>query len=140
MADKKVKSGVETEGAEPSVSSKKSGDDNVIAALAHGLLLFVPVLAPLAIWLVYKDKSNYVKKQAMQALVFQIAGSAVITVLFVVFFVFAFATMGIGGLCFPVLFVPVLGWLGYGVFAAYKCFQGDDFEYAVIGKLIPKNV
>ncbi|MBU0762597.1 MAG: DUF4870 domain-containing protein [Candidatus Altiarchaeota archaeon] len=118
--------------------STKASDDNVMAALAHALALVAPVIAPLIIWIIYKDKSRYVKNQSMQALIFQLAGFVVIGACFMIFFVFAFATMGLGSLCFPVLFIPMLGVLGYSLYAALKCYKGEDFKYPVIADFVGK--
>jgi uncharacterized membrane protein len=41
-------------------------------------------------------------------------------------------------LCMPVLFVPVLGLFGVEFFAAYKCYQGEDFKVPMIYEFVEK--
>ena len=119
------------------VGSVKEGDDKVIAALSHALLIFLPVIAPLVIWVVYKDKSKYVKAQSMQALVYQLVGC----ILLFVWFMFAtvLTVILIGLLLYPVGLVLMAAFAVYGLYAAYKCYEGEDFKYAVIGDFVAKK-
>jgi uncharacterized protein len=109
-----------------------------MAALSHALVIVAGIIAPLIIWFLYKDKSKFVKRQAMQAAITQLVGVVIFVACFIVFFVFAFATMGFGALCMPVLFVPVLGLFGVEFFAAYKCYQGEDFKVPMIYEFVEK--
>jgi uncharacterized Tic20 family protein len=112
--------------------------DRIIAANVH-----VPIvgstLVPLIVWLLYreqKDKADLVF-QAKQAAVFQIIAG-------VVFFVLYFISILIGmvsAIGFLLLLIPLgLGALAvlYAIFAAWKNYRGEDFEYAVIGKMLRK--
>ncbi len=118
-------------------AANRQGDDNVIAALAHALVIFVPILAPLVIWLVYKDKSRYVKYQSFQALAYQVVGSIVVFALWMMAIILSFFVIGI--ILFPVAFILMAVFVVYGLFAAYKCYEGEDFKYAVIGDWASKH-
>ncbi len=122
------------------VSPKTSGDDNVLAALSHALILVFPIIAPLLIWILYKDKSPYVKDQSMQALAYQLVATALSflgVIMMTVLSVVSFGILGI--LFFPIFFIFALAILAYGLFGAYKAYNGEQFKYVLIGDLVPKN-
>jgi uncharacterized membrane protein len=133
MADEETKKESKTES-----KTKKASDDNIIAALSHALLIILPILAPLGIWLMYKDKSKYVKFQSFQAMIYQLAGSVVLFILSFIAIILSFIVIGI--LLFPVIFILMLAFAVYGIYGAYKCYQGEDFKYKVIGDLAEKHM
>lgn len=107
----------------------------VLANLFSG---FLGPAVPLAIYLIYKDRSRYVAYQSLQGLVFQLiwwVGGGVLTGI-------AWAITGtlstvlIGLLCIPfacVISAMPLVALVYGVYAGIQCNQGADFKYWLIG-------
>jgi uncharacterized Tic20 family protein len=107
----------------------------VLANLFSG---FLGPAVPLAIYLIYKDRSRYVAYQSLQGLVFQLiwwVGGGVLTGI-------AWAITGtlstvlIGLLCIPfacVISAMPLVALIYGVYAGIQCNQGADFKYWLIG-------
>lgn len=50
-----------------------SGDEKTLALLAHVLTFVAPILAPLIIYLVKKDESEYIAYHAKESLNFQIS-------------------------------------------------------------------
>lgn len=119
-------------------------DERLWAMLAHLSILlnlatgFLGMVAPIVIYVLYKDRSRYVAYQSMQAFVFQLVwwlgGS------FFIGFVWAatgiLMSIFIGLLCLPFacLFTLLpLGALVYGVIGGLKCNNGDDFKYWLIG-------
>jgi uncharacterized membrane protein len=103
-------------------------DTHLLAALAHGTALFtiastvvpmVPVLVPLAIWLLARNRAPYVAFHALQAVLYQVC---VVVVLLVV----------------PAdIRLPV--WLaatGYAWFGALRCAQGRAFSYPFVRSVI----
>ncbi len=103
-----------------------TADERRWAMFAHGsiVLLFTIVgglLAAFLIWQIKKQQSEYIAFQAKQALFFQ----AIILLLFL---------LALGVFIYPLA-------LGYGLYAAYRCYHGRDFKYPVIGKfLTPRGV
>lgn len=107
----------------------------VLANLFSG---FLGPAVPLAIYLIYKDRSRYVAYQSLQGLVFQLiwwVGGGMLTGI-------AWAITGtlstvlIGLLCIPfacVISAMPLVALIYGVYAGIQCNQGADFKYWLIG-------
>lgn len=137
-------------------------EERLMAALAHGSILFGiftngvgGIAAALVIWLTQKEKSAYVRFQALQALVYQ-------ALIFVV-------TMGLWfcwGMSWLVLLVPPLianpdayqttpppgMWAGlsllsvpvciglitllYGLWGGVRCLAGRDFRYLALGNWV----
>jgi uncharacterized Tic20 family protein len=118
------------------------------AMLAHLSVLlnlvtgFLGVIAPLIIYLIYKDRSRYVAYQSMQAFVFQLiwwgGGGLIIGAIWAITGVLSAIVVGL--LCIPfallatlVLALMPLVALVYGVYAGIEVNQGKDFRYWLIG-------
>ncbi len=119
-------------------------DERTWAMLAHLSVLlnlvtgFLGVVAALAIYLVYKDRSRYVAYQSMQAFVFQLiwwfGGGILAGVAWAATGVLSMVVIGL-------IFIPVaclisllpLASLVYGIVAAVQCNNGQDFRYWLIG-------
>lgn len=107
----------------------------VLANLFSG---FLGPVVPLAIYLIYKDRSRYVAYQSLQGLIFQLiwwVGGGVLTGI-------AWAITGalsaviIGLICIPfacIISAMPLAALVYGVYGGIQCNQGADFKYWLIG-------
>ncbi len=99
---------------------------------------FLGVIAPLIIYLIYKDRSRYVAYQSMQSFVFQliwwVGGGAVIAIGWIITSLLSIVFIGL--LCLPLnflsLLIPLVP-LIYGVVAGIKCNQGEDFKYWLVG-------
>ncbi len=128
---------VETEKTEPVDSAKPSNDDNILNAVAHAMILFLPVIAPLLIWIIYKDKSESVKFQSMQAMIFQFIVTTIFIMLVMVGTILSFLLLPI-----LLIFVGIAVWcIGvlYGLWGAYKCFTKAEFKYVLIGDMVDKH-
>jgi uncharacterized Tic20 family protein len=125
------------------------------AMLAHLTVLlnlvtgFLGVVAPLVIYVIYKERSRYVAFQAMQAFVFQLVwwagGGLIIAVVWGV--TGALSALLLGLLCVPfALIITVLAGLMpvvalvYGVYAAIEANAGKDFRYWLIGDWVAPRV
>lgn len=114
------------------------------AMIAHlGVLVnlvsgFLGPVVPLAIYMIYKDRSRYVAYQSLQALIFQLiwwVGGGVLTGI-------AWAITGalsaviIGLICIPfaciISAMPLVA-LGYGIYGGIQTSQGQDFRYWLVG-------
>ena len=99
---------------------------------------FLGVIAALVIFLVYRDRSRYVAYQSLQALIFQIIGWVIGGTIAGLFWAFTgILSAIIVGIClipFAILLSLIpLAAIGYGIFGALKCNQGEDFQYWLIG-------
>jgi uncharacterized Tic20 family protein len=124
--------------------SLSTSDERTWAMLAHLSILlnlvsgFLGIIAALIIYLVYKNRSNYVAYQSMQAFIFQLVwwfGGGILTGL-------AWAITGIlSAVLVGLVLIPLacaislipLASLVYGVVGAVQCNNGQDFRYWLIG-------
>ena len=108
-------------------------EEKLWAMLAHlfGLLGYTIALgqyvAPLVVYIAYKEKSKYVAFHALQSLYFQLLVLASLIASVVV----AFATCGIGAVLPAAIGV---GALIYVIIAAIQAYDGKLFEYWLVGK------
>lgn len=121
-----------------------SKDETTWAAIAHlsNLInLFTGFLGPVVaiiIYFSYRDRSAYVRNQAMQSFIFQM----VTVILCGTLAVFAWIVTGllsivIVGICLIpfatiLTLIPLIGMV-YSVIAALKTYEGDSFRYALVG-------
>jgi uncharacterized Tic20 family protein len=117
----------------------------MLSHLSILLNLFTGFLGPvvsLVIYLVYRDRSRYVAYQSLQATIFQlitwIGAGLLIGGIWLVTLVLSAILVGL--LCLPfsligtlLLLVAPLASLIYGVYAAVKCSDGEDFRYWLVG-------
>lgn len=91
-----------------------------------GALCYVfPILVPLFVMLTEKKQDKFVLFHAWQALILAIAMWAVSMVVAVV-------TFGVGGLCFPLVWLVML-------YFGYKAYQGEKFMLPTVGEMAEKN-
>jgi uncharacterized Tic20 family protein len=89
--------------------------DRLAAAIAHGGTCVAWFLAPLVVWILEKDRSPFVAKQALQALVWSGIGTLV-----------SLATCGLA--------IPLF--MAFHIVAAVRVLEGHDYEYPVIGSAL----
>lgn len=147
------------------IEQLQSQDERILASLAHGSILLGlftnglgGVATSLIIWLTQREKSDFVARQALQAMVYQLA-TFVVTLT-------AFGCWGLTwlGLMLPPLLanpqayqnappptmiggmVLMLCPLGiglltmlYGLFGAARCLMGSDFKYVILGPWLSRQ-
>jgi len=101
-----------------------TGDDKTLALLSHVLTFIFPVLAPLIIYLVKKDESNFVAYHAKESLNFQITLFIICVILFI-------TIIGI-------LFVWIVAIIGYilVIVATIRASEGKLYKYPFAIRLI----
>jgi uncharacterized Tic20 family protein len=127
--------------AEPFDEAAITNDEKTWAMFAHLSILLaaltVGLLGPVAafvIWLVKKDESRYVAKQALQSLIYQIVVAVVSWIMWIVIAVLAVFVVG---LCLiPIGLLLNLAAIAYGCYAAYECSLGREFKYPIIWDMI----
>ncbi|MGF1473456.1 MAG: DUF4870 domain-containing protein [Rubrobacteraceae bacterium] len=107
-----------------------------VSVLAWPLTGFLPV-APLILWLIYKDRSPRVGFHALQSMWYQISWFVLGIVGGVVGTLFTVLTLGLG----IFLVAPLAAVLGlvpfvHQLYAAYKVSQGVDYRYPFIADKI----
>jgi uncharacterized Tic20 family protein len=86
--------------------------ERIAVLVAHGGTLFAWFLAPLLVYLVHRHDSRYVEFQALQSLLWSLAGTLT-----------AIATCGVA--------IPVF--LAWHLYAAWRISNGESYEYPVVG-------
>lgn len=94
-----------------------SQNERIAAAIAHGGTWVAWFLAPLAVYLIERDRSSYVARQALQALLWSAFGSVV-----------SLATCGLA--------IPVF--MAFHIVAAVRALEGQDYEYPLVSDLARK--
>jgi uncharacterized Tic20 family protein len=144
--------------------AQRTGDERLMAGLAHaGILLNLftnglgGIVVALVIWLTQRDKAPWVGFQALQALVYQLLGAAVLFLSFMCWFAVWFGTLipamvnpgryadvpppgflaSFVLLCIP--FTIGVVWTLYGLWGALRAGQGADFRYVVLGDILARQ-
>jgi uncharacterized protein len=104
-----------------------SGDEKTMALLAHVLTFVAPFIAPLIIYLVKKDQSEFVADHAKESLNFQI------TVIIAVLICIPLSIILIG---IPILIVIGIGSLVWRIIATIKASEGKLYKYPFTIRLI----
>jgi len=140
-------------------------DERLMAALSHFLGFFIALIA----WATQKDKSRFVRFQAIQAMAFDLVVS-VITFLIVgcmMVMIFGVLVLGVGGIALigyqnnptaeplgilvalmtavpfliPCIILPLMGIIFIArLIATIQTFQGKDFHYPWLGALIERSL
>ena len=105
------------------------GKEKVMALAAHISYLFFGVgyiLVPLAIYLFYDGKDDFVANHAKQALKAQ----AIFGILAAVVTALSFLVVGI--LLWPALAIIGLLWFGCSIYACFKVINGEPYNYILL--------
>ena len=89
-------------------------NDRLAAVIAHAGTWFAWFLAPLVVWLLRRGESRYAEFHALQALIWSVFGTIVSAV-----------TCGVA--------IPVF--LAFHLYAAWKVYRGEEYEYPIAGDL-----
>ncbi len=136
---------------------KLKSDEKLMSLLSH-LSIVIPnigIIAPIVIWVTQKDKSKFVRFNAIQAIFFQLVFFILIMLSIFIGLILMFislpfiiknpdaapgvlfwVSMGIMNLYFPLWLIFSI----YAAVAAIRSFKGKIFRYIIIGKLVEKRV
>jgi uncharacterized Tic20 family protein len=139
------------------MNANLSTEERLMAAISHGSVVMSGpgILVGVLIWLTQKEKSAYASRQGLQAAVYQLLGMAVIIGLWVLWGIFYAITLipmmqdparyedapppifwaGLISMAVPMMLMVL--WGLYGLWGALKCWRGDEFRYAILGKRLP---
>ena len=139
------------------MNEKISSDEKLMSLLAH-LSIIIPnigIIAPIIIWVTQKDKSKFVRFNAIQAIFFQLVFFILIMASILIGLILMFVSlpmitqnpdaapgalfwvsMGVMNLYFPLWIIFAI----YAVVAAVKSFRGKIFRYLIIGRIIERRV
>ncbi|TET49326.1 MAG: DUF4870 domain-containing protein [Actinomycetota bacterium] len=136
---------------------KLKSDEKLMSLLSH-LSIVIPnigIIAPIVIWVTQKDKSKFVRFNAIQAIFFQLVFFVLIMLSIFIGLIFMlislpviiknpdaapgvlfWVSMGVMNLYFPLWLIFSL----YAVIASIRSFKGKIFRYIIIGKLVEKRI
>lgn len=116
-------------------------EERTWAILAHlSILLSVltgGLLGPVAaftIWLIKRDQSPYIGRQALQSLIYQLVVVVLSWIMWIGIAVLSMLVIGV--CCIPGGILIDLAAVGYGCYAAYVCSLGREFKYPLIGNMV----
>ncbi len=112
-------------GAQPPLSD---ADQRMWAMLSHIGPIILGFIAPLVIWLVFKERGRFVEEQAKESLNFQIT----LLIAGAVVWIITIVTFGIGGL----LFLAFIAALVFMIMAAIAANKGQAYRYPVNIRLV----
>lgn len=135
------------------MSEDKKSDDKLMSLISH-LAVIIPnigVVAPIVIWITQKDRSEFVRFNAIQAIFFQLVFFALIMLSVIIGFILMFIAIPLMGEEPTVLFWVSMGimslyfplWILFSVYAivaGVKSFRGKIFRYLIIGRIIERRV
>ena|SRR6187402_2437068 len=104
-------------------------DERLWASLAHAGTPFFGFLSPLLVWLIQKEKSEFVKTESTEALNFGI----LVTISYVVASFLTTVTFGIGIIVFPIVWIVSLIFCIQG---AMKANKGESYRYPFNWRLV----
>jgi uncharacterized protein len=139
------------------MEEKLSTEQKLLSLVSH-LSILIPnigILAPVIIWVTNKEKSNFVRFHAIQAIFFQL-----VFFILMIFFIFVGVIMMLAAIpwfdlnsssepgmlfflsmVFMFMYFPL--WIIFGIYAvvaSVKSYKGNIFKYAIIGRIIEKKV
>ncbi len=126
--------------------NEPTSDEKLLAGLSHLSIIAFSIIAPFIIWLIQRNKSQYVAFHALQSLFYHIGTTVVVVVLACCVGIFA-GVMGavaggssndglfvVGVLALSVVILLVVtAYYVYGIVGAVMAFQGKPFRYILAG-------
>ena len=112
-------------GTQPPLSDS---DQRMWALIAHLGPLLVGFIAPLVVWLVFKERGRFVEEQAKESLNFQIT----ITILGIAIGIISVITLGLGSFLYLVFIVALV----FMIMAAIAVNKGEAYRYPVNIRMI----
>jgi len=132
----------------------------LVLGMAGGVGALLGPIVPLVMYLGYRDRSRFIAFHALQSFIYQLVCILlyiVLAVVLIILIVMAWVVSGllsavlIGLLLMPFALVLTLMavlllictpcvWIGYGLYAAYRVYQGQDFRYWLIGEWMEREV
>ncbi|WP_129784589.1 DUF4870 domain-containing protein [Promicromonospora panici] len=98
-------------------------DERMWSVLAQVIPFVLGFIAPLVVWLVFKDRSRFVDQEAKEALNFQIT----VVIALIAAAIITGVTFGIGGIVYLVFIAPIV----FMIMAAVANSRGEPYRYPV---------
>ena len=144
---------------EQTQSNALTNEDKMIGMFSHFSIFLGGLIIPLIFWLIYKEKSKFIRFHSLQAMFFHIA---FIVIIFLWVFIIVFAIVGLGlasagshavtghgapGLfvllmvvVYAMLFLIIFGIYGLAIYMGIKSYHGEYVKYPFIGNMVYKHI
>lgn len=129
------------------ITNDYTSEERIFSALSHAAIIvpYLGMIAPLAVWITQREKSSWLRYQALQALIYQslqflfiLLCSCLTFPLTMTSFFFTYEDPALFMWVIIVLpFLPYLFWgflILVGLFGGLWCALGKDFQYPWLGK------
>ena len=125
--------------------NEPTSDEKLLAGLSHLSIIAFSIIAPFIIWLIQRQKSQYVAFHALQSLFYHLA-TTVVSVVLACAFIFVFFGVAAGGSAiegialffiiasFALIALVAIASTTYGIVGAVMAFQGKPFRYILAGR------
>ena len=114
----------------------KPGNERNMAAMAHGLGIPFPIIAPLLIWLTQKDSMPAIEPACKEALNFQITFHGIFIMLALITCIPTLCLAPLACLTVPVLSLIMLGIIIMQIIATMAALSGKPYRYPIRIELI----
>jgi uncharacterized Tic20 family protein len=132
----------------------------LVLAFAGGVGAVLGLVIPLVIYLSHRERSRFIAFHALQTLIYQGVGiliyalvvavtvatatvawtiSGLLSVVFIGFLLMPLALLVTVLMVILLLGIPLV-WVGYGLYAAYRIYEGYDFRYWLLGEWVEREV
>ena len=144
---------------ETTQSADITNEEKLIGLFTHFSIFLGGIMLPIIFWLIYKDKSRFIKFHSLQALFFHIA---YVVIIFLFVFIMIFGLVGLGlfsagshavtghgssGLFvlgmivfYGFLFLLIFGVIGLAVYMGVKAYHGEYVKYPIIGRIVYEHI
>jgi uncharacterized Tic20 family protein len=124
----------------------------VLFGTAGGIGLPIGLAVPLVMYLGYRKQSRFIAFHALQAFVYQLAGTLILALLGALVTMVWSASGALTAVLIGFVFMPfalsltlllagtAIAWLVYGAYAAYQVYQGRNLHYWLIGECLEREV
>ncbi|MFN2272136.1 MAG: DUF4870 domain-containing protein [Anaerolineae bacterium] len=124
----------------------------VLFGTAGGIGLPIGLAVPLVMYLGYRKQSRFIAFHALQAFVYQLAGTLILAFLGALVTMTWTASGSLAAVLIGFALMPfalsltlllagaAIAWLVYGAYAAYQVYQGRDLRYWLIGECLEREV
>jgi uncharacterized Tic20 family protein len=144
---------------EQTQSNVLTNEEKMIGMFSHFSIFLGGLIVPLIFWLIYKEKSKFIRFHSLQAMFFHIA---FIVIIFLWVFIIIFAIVGLGlasagshavtgheapGLfvllmvvVYAMLFLIIFGVYGLAIYMGIKAYHGEYVKYPLIGRIVYEHI
>jgi uncharacterized Tic20 family protein len=141
-------------------SQSLTSEERTFALFSHLSVVLGGIILPIIFWALQKDKSKFVRFHSLQSIFYHIAVAGIIIILVFLLVIGILAGVLLAGasishnnnpagpifmglfmvIFYILLFIILIGNIGYGIYLAVKAYEGNLIKIPFIGNIIYKKV